>query len=42
MTQRLVRVDEDQYALLKKKSEKTGLAIAMIVRQAIEAWLKRN
>lgn len=42
MVQRTVRIDEDQYELIQKKSEKTGLAIAMIVRQALDAFLKRT
>jgi predicted DNA-binding protein len=40
--QRSVRVDGEQYDELQVLSEKTGVPIAGIVRQALDAWLKRK
>jgi predicted DNA-binding protein len=42
LSQRTVRVDAEQYDQLQASSEKTGVPIAGIVRQALDAWLKRK
>lgn len=41
MTQHTIRIDPDQYQSLVKKSDKTGIPIAELVRQALRAAIKQ-
>ena len=42
MAQTTVRIDADQYELLRKHSDKTSVPIAAIVRLALAAWFKQQ